>query len=179
MHICNCFTISERTCLNLDYRCTDRNGIKVSAVVEGALTYCGYIITNLNRSYLVVLHEGLGCNCNNLCAVGKKSVKSLTEGAYCNLAYGAVDCKVSLSEFTVVGDISAENSSEITVGDTADVLGVVSIFTYGMKKGIERFEEANVENTSLTDFDTVQVYLEFFFFFFFFRFSFHIGFCNI
>ncbi|MCH5223991.1 MAG: orotate phosphoribosyltransferase [Muribaculaceae bacterium] len=37
----------------------------------------------------------------------------------------------------------------------ADVLGVVSIFTYGMKKGLERLKEANVVNYSLCDFDTL------------------------
>ena len=37
----------------------------------------------------------------------------------------------------------------------ADVLGVVSIFTYGMKKGLERLAQANVENHSLTNFDVV------------------------
>ena len=37
----------------------------------------------------------------------------------------------------------------------ADVLGIVSIFTYGMIKGIERLEEANVTNYSLTDFDCI------------------------
>ncbi len=37
----------------------------------------------------------------------------------------------------------------------ADVLGVVSIFTYGMKKGIERLAAAGVKNVSLTDFDAV------------------------
>ncbi len=37
----------------------------------------------------------------------------------------------------------------------ADVLGVVSIFTYGMKKGLERLAEANVKNISLSDFDAV------------------------
>ena len=36
----------------------------------------------------------------------------------------------------------------------AEVLGIVSIFTYGMKKGLERLENAGLENTSLTDFDT-------------------------
>lgn len=36
-----------------------------------------------------------------------------------------------------------------------EVLGVVSIFTYGMKKGIERLAAANVRNVSLTDLDTV------------------------
>ena len=37
----------------------------------------------------------------------------------------------------------------------AEVLGVVSIFTYGMKKGLERMAAANVINHSLTDFDTI------------------------
>ncbi len=37
----------------------------------------------------------------------------------------------------------------------ADVLGVVSIFTYGMKKGLDRLAAAGVKNISLTDFDTI------------------------
>ncbi len=37
----------------------------------------------------------------------------------------------------------------------AHVLGVVSIFTYGMQKGIDRLAQANVENHSLTNFDTL------------------------
>ena len=37
----------------------------------------------------------------------------------------------------------------------AEVLGVVSIFTYGMKKGLERLQAAHVKNISLTDFDEV------------------------
>lgn len=37
----------------------------------------------------------------------------------------------------------------------AEVLGVVSIMTYGMKKGIDRMAEAGIRWTSLTDFDTV------------------------
>ena len=37
----------------------------------------------------------------------------------------------------------------------ADVLGVVSIFTYGMKKGLDRLAAANVENTSLSNLDTL------------------------
>lgn len=35
----------------------------------------------------------------------------------------------------------------------ADVLGVVSIFTYGMQKGLDRMQEAKVVNHSLTNFD--------------------------
>ena len=37
----------------------------------------------------------------------------------------------------------------------ADVLGVISIMTYGMKKGIDRMAAAGIEWTSLTNFDTV------------------------
>ena len=37
----------------------------------------------------------------------------------------------------------------------ADVLGVVSIFTYGMQKGKDRLAAANVKNVSLTDFDCI------------------------
>ena len=37
----------------------------------------------------------------------------------------------------------------------ADVLGVVSIFTYGMRRGTERLAEAGVKNVSLTSFDVL------------------------
>ena len=37
----------------------------------------------------------------------------------------------------------------------ADVLGIVSIFTYGMQRGLDRLAAANVENTSLCDLDTL------------------------
>ena len=37
----------------------------------------------------------------------------------------------------------------------AEVLGVASIFTYGMKKGLDRMAEADVKNVSLTNFDVI------------------------
>ena len=37
----------------------------------------------------------------------------------------------------------------------AEVLGVASIFTYGMKKGLDRMAEANVINYSLSNLDTL------------------------
>ena len=37
----------------------------------------------------------------------------------------------------------------------AEVLGIASIFTYGMRKSVERLAEANVKNVSLSDLDTV------------------------
>ena len=37
----------------------------------------------------------------------------------------------------------------------AEVLGIVSIFTYGLRKGLERLESANVLNHSLSNFETV------------------------
>ena len=36
----------------------------------------------------------------------------------------------------------------------AEVLGILSIFTYGMEKGLRRMEEAGVRNVSLSDFNT-------------------------
>ena len=43
----------------------------------------------------------------------------------------------------------------------ADVLGIVSIFTYGMQRGLDRLAADNVENTSLCDLDTlVEVAVE-------------------
>ena len=60
----------------------------------------------------------------------------------------------------VVEDLISTGGSMIDVVDAlreagADVLGVVSIFTYGMKKGLERLSEANVKNVSLTNFDAI------------------------
>lgn len=60
----------------------------------------------------------------------------------------------------VIEDLISTGGSAIEVVEAlreagAEVLGIVSIFTYGMKKGIERFEAADVKNVSLTDFDTV------------------------
>lgn len=60
----------------------------------------------------------------------------------------------------VIEDLISTGGSVIEVVNTlreagADVLGVVSIFTYGMKKGLDRLAEAQVENTSLTDFDYI------------------------
>jgi len=37
----------------------------------------------------------------------------------------------------------------------AEVLGIVSIFTYGMQKGLDRLAAANVENRSLTNLDVL------------------------
>ena len=37
----------------------------------------------------------------------------------------------------------------------AEVLGIVSIFTYGMKKGLERLADANVKNVSLSNLDVL------------------------
>ena len=60
----------------------------------------------------------------------------------------------------VVEDLISTGGSVIEVVNVlreagAEVLGIVSIFTYGMKKGIERLEAANVKNVSLTNFDVI------------------------
>ena len=50
---------------------------------------------------------------------------------------------------------SAVKVAEILREAGAEVIGIVSIFTYGMKAGTERLAAAGVRNVSLTDFDTV------------------------
>ncbi|MCQ2404535.1 MAG: orotate phosphoribosyltransferase [Clostridia bacterium] len=60
----------------------------------------------------------------------------------------------------VVEDLISTGGSVIEVVDAlreagAQVLGVVSIFTYGMQKGLDRLAAANVKNISLTNFDTI------------------------
>lgn len=64
------------------------------------------------------------------------------------------------TKVVVIEDLISTGGSCIDVVDAlreagAEVLGIVSIYTYGMKKGLERLKEANVKNVSLTDFDTV------------------------
>ena len=44
---------------------------------------------------------------------------------------------------------------EVLRGAGAQVLGVASIFTYGMKKGLDRLKEKNIENHSLSDLDSL------------------------
>ncbi len=60
----------------------------------------------------------------------------------------------------VVEDLISTGGSVIEVVNVlreagAEVLGIVSIFTYGMKKGLERLAAANVRNVSLTTFDAI------------------------
>lgn len=60
----------------------------------------------------------------------------------------------------VIEDLISTGGSCIDVVEAlreagAQVLGVVSIFTYGMKKGIERLAAAGVTNYSLSNFDTL------------------------
>ena len=60
----------------------------------------------------------------------------------------------------VVEDLISTGGSVLEVVNVlreagAEVLGIVSIFTYGMKKGLERLAAANVKNVSLTNFDVI------------------------
>ena len=60
----------------------------------------------------------------------------------------------------VVEDLISTGGSVLEVVNVlrefgAQVLGVVSIFTYGMKKGLKRLAEADVKNVSLTNFDVI------------------------
>ena len=60
----------------------------------------------------------------------------------------------------VIEDLISTGGSVLEVVDVlreagADVLGVASIFTYGMQKGLDRLAAANVINHSLSNFDTL------------------------
>ncbi len=60
----------------------------------------------------------------------------------------------------VIEDLISTGGSVIDVVDAlreagAEVIGVASIFTYGMQKGLDRLSEANVKNISLTNFDCI------------------------
>ncbi len=60
----------------------------------------------------------------------------------------------------VIEDLISTGGSVIEVVEAlreagAEVLGIASIFTYGMKKGLDRLEAANVKNVSLTNLDII------------------------
>lgn len=60
----------------------------------------------------------------------------------------------------VIEDLISTGGSVLEVVDVlreagAEVLGIISIFTYGLQKGVERLAAANVENHSLSDFGTL------------------------
>ncbi len=60
----------------------------------------------------------------------------------------------------IIEDLISTGGSVIEVADAlreagAVVLGIASIFTYGMQKGLDRLKEAGLKNISLTDFDHI------------------------
>ena len=64
------------------------------------------------------------------------------------------------TKVVVVEDLISTGGSVIEVVDVlraagAEVLGIVSIFTYGMQKGLDRLAAAQVKNVSLTNFDVI------------------------
>lgn len=64
------------------------------------------------------------------------------------------------TKVVVVEDLISTGGSAIDVVEAlreagAEVLGIVSIFTYGMKKGLERIAAAGTENHSLSNLDTL------------------------
>ena len=64
------------------------------------------------------------------------------------------------TKVVVIEDLISTGGSVIDVVESlreagAEVLGVVSIFTYGLKKGLERLATANVRNVSLSNLDVL------------------------
>lgn len=65
------------------------------------------------------------------------------------------------TKVVVIEDLISTGGSVIEVVDVlreagAEVLGIASIFTYGLQKGIDRLKEANVINYSLSNFDVLS-----------------------
>ena len=64
------------------------------------------------------------------------------------------------TKVVVIEDLISTGGSAIEVVEalreaSAEVLGIVSIFTYGMQKGLDRLAAAKVKNVSLTNFDII------------------------
>ena len=64
------------------------------------------------------------------------------------------------TKVVVIEDLISTGGSAIDVVEAlreagAQVLGIVSIFTYGMQKGLDRLAEAGVKNVSLTNLDVI------------------------
>ena len=60
----------------------------------------------------------------------------------------------------IIEDLISTAGSAVETAETlreagAEVLGIASIFTYGMKKGLDRLEAAGIKNVSLTNFDVM------------------------
>ena len=60
----------------------------------------------------------------------------------------------------IIEDLISTAGSAVETAETlreagAEVLGIASIFTYGMKKGLDRLEAARIKNVSLTNFDVM------------------------
>lgn len=65
------------------------------------------------------------------------------------------------TKVVVIEDLISTGGSVLEVVDVlrqagAEVLGIASIFTYGLQKGVERLAAADVVNYSLSDFDTLS-----------------------
>lgn len=63
--------------------------------------------------------------------------------------------KVVVIEDLISTGGSAIDTVEVLRSAGAEVLGIASIFTYGMQKGLSRFAEAHVKNVSLCDLDAL------------------------
>ena len=71
-----------------------------------------------------------------------------------------IEGRLEPGQKVVVEDLISTGGSVLEVVEVlrqagAEVLGIVSIFTYGMQKGLDRLAAANIRNVSLTDFDCI------------------------
>ena len=91
-----------------------------------------------------------------LAAVRQKPILGINAGRLAFMA-GLEDNELHLLSRLIEGDYTLDNRLmlKMNIKNGADVIGIASIFTYGMKKGLDRLAEAEVINHSLCDFDTI------------------------
>ena len=73
----------------------------------------------------------------------------------------AEETKFKGDKVVIVEDLISTGGSVIDAATAlrnagAEVLGIVSIFTYGMQKGLDRLAQENLKNISLTNFDIIS-----------------------
>ena len=126
----------------------------------------GHFVPNISfgPSLLAAIHKELDLHCDVHLMISDplKYVESFAKSGAGTItihqeANDFLPCLRKLRELGVrVGaSVKPGTSVEALREAGAEVLGVVSIFTYGMKKGIERMAAASVKNVSLSNLDTI------------------------
>ena len=122
-----------------------------SRLSKNGVRMCRNVLTTLTRPMVMPVPKIIGRNFilrrsdqMNSSSIGQPTIISLVRGRMTSVFSRKLRNASSVLE---VVDVLREAGAE--------VLGVASIFTYGMQKGLDRLAAANVINHSLSNFDTL------------------------